>query len=112
MTMNSTAPAGGSNGVATSALTSTVMMICGIAATWLVKNGFGDVEQQAQIVNIMGGIALGGITGAIGWYKARTHTEAAVIAVVNDKIEGVKVVAADVPARTVKVPPATQGKSS
>lgn len=112
MTMNSTAPAGGSNGVFMSALTSAVMMLCGLAATWLVQKGVGEAGQQAEIGNLLGGGVLAAITGAIGWYKARTHTEAAVIAVVNDKIEGVKVVAADVPARTVTVPPATQGKVS
>ena len=84
-----------------SGIGSVVIAIGGVAVTygWLTKD---QVSQLAEWATLTVGV-LAILVPLIR--KMMTHTHTAVIAVVNDKIEGVKVVGEFVPAPRVIEPP-------
>jgi len=87
-----------------SIVSSIVLMLATSAATWLASHGLipsGDVASIANDI-VFCVFALGSL--ALLWYKKQQHTPAAQIAAVNAADNGVKVVAASVPAAIVNAP--------
>lgn len=85
--------------VVKSVLTSIALSAAGSIVTWAVQGGFVAQDQAASLTTNLGAMIVGGVTAAIGaalvWYKARQHTQAAMIQAVNAAPNGVKVVADD-----------------
>lgn len=91
----------------TSILTSILMSVATVAATWGVAHGVIPNADQNIIINDLVAAGLAVITGLLGWYKARQASPQAQITAINEGNNGVKVVAASVPesvAPTVVVP--------
>lgn len=67
--------------------------LAGAIASWAASKGFITADQSAQVGNAL--ITLGGVVVAAGlaWWKARQHTQQAMITAVNKADNGVKVVA-------------------
>lgn len=87
-----------------STLTSFATIGVGSALGWAVTQGYITKDQASTLTaDIIGGGSIA-IAGALVWYKARQHTQAAMIQTVNAADNGVKVVAAATVAPQVNGP--------
>jgi hypothetical protein len=77
-----------------STLTTILAAVLGGAGVWAVKVGVVPVSDQANFVNMLVTVVIGGAGAVLTWYKARQLSAIAVIAAVNNTDNGLKVVAA------------------
>ena len=87
-----------------STLTSILMLGAGAVATWAANKGIIPNGDQPVLTNELVTVAFGLIAAGIAWYKARSQSQTALIAAVNNANNGVKVVDAKVIAPTVTAP--------
>ena len=87
-----------------SILTSVGMALSTAVATWAASKGLIPSADQSTLANDLLMTASVAVTAGIGWYKAHMNSQAAMIKVINDTPNGVKVVAATAPSPQVNAP--------
>jgi hypothetical protein len=90
--------------VATSAVTSLLLVLLTNAAQWAATHGVIESDQIGTVTTAGSTILLLLIAAAVGYFKTRMVTREAAIAQVNTQENGVKVVSAAVDAPTVWKP--------
>lgn len=101
------------NSVIQSVLTSIAMNLAVSITTWAIAKGIVPASDASNVENYLVAAISLGVAAALGWWKARRATKAAMIATlgqpamikaVNDAPNGVKVVAASSMAVKVDAP--------
>lgn len=88
-----------------SALTSVATAVVGAATAWAVTHGYLTKDQATSLTTYLVGSGSILIGAALVWYKARQHTQAAMIKAVNSAPNGVTVVPTTA-AKQAAIPPA------
>jgi hypothetical protein len=93
-----------------SILTSIGMTLATAIAGAAAAHGYITAANQTPVAESIVTVIMTGITALLGWYKAQSNTQTALIKAVNDGDNGVKVVAASLAVPQVTVPIKEVGK--